>query len=87
VARTELGARFDKHIALDNGAILTLRGRAAWAYDTWSNYSMTAAFERLPGSTFTVFGATPARDSLSPRPARRSVTRMGSRSPACSTPN
>jgi uncharacterized protein with beta-barrel porin domain len=64
VARTELGAWFDNHLALDNGAILTLRSRAAWAHDTWSNYSMTAAFEQLPGSTFTVFGATPARDSL-----------------------
>jgi outer membrane autotransporter protein len=64
VERTELGAWFDDHILLDNGAILTLRDRAAWAYDSWSNYSMTAAFEQLPGSSFTVFGATPARDSL-----------------------
>jgi uncharacterized protein with beta-barrel porin domain len=64
VTRTELGAWFDDNIVLDNGAILTLRDRVAWAYDNWSNYSMTAAFEQLPGSSFTVIGATPARDSL-----------------------
>jgi uncharacterized protein with beta-barrel porin domain len=64
VIRTELGAWFDDNIMLDNGAILTLRDRAAWAYDNWSNYSMTAAFEQLPGSTFTVIGAKPTRDSL-----------------------
>jgi outer membrane autotransporter protein len=62
--RTELGAWFDDSIALDNGAILTLRSRAAWAYDYWSNYSTTAAFEQLPGSSFTVIGAAPTRDSL-----------------------
>jgi uncharacterized protein with beta-barrel porin domain len=64
VTRTELGAWFDNNIVLDNGALLTLRDRVAWAYDNWSNYSMTAAFEQLPGSSFTVIGATPTRDSL-----------------------
>jgi outer membrane autotransporter protein len=63
--RTELGTWFDDRIALDNGAILTLRSRAAWAYDHWSNYGvMTAAFQQLPGSSFTETGAAPARDSL-----------------------
>jgi len=64
VTRTELGAWLDDNIVLDNGAILTLRDRVAWAYDNWSNYSMTAAFEQLPGSSFTVIGVTPTRDSL-----------------------
>jgi uncharacterized protein with beta-barrel porin domain len=64
VTRTELGAWLDDNIVLDNGAILTLRDRLAWAYDNWSNYSMTAAFEQLPGSSFTVIGATPTRNSL-----------------------
>jgi len=64
VTRTELGAWLDDNIVLDNGAILTLRDRAAWAYDNWSNYSMTATFEQLPGSSFTVIGATPTRNSL-----------------------
>jgi outer membrane autotransporter protein len=64
VTRTELGAWVDDNIALDNGAILTLRSRAAWAYDNWSGESITAAFQALPGSSFTVFGAVPAHNSL-----------------------
>ena len=52
--RTELGAWFDGTIALDNGATLTLRTRAAWAHDYWSASNMTAVFESLPGSSFTV---------------------------------
>ena len=62
--RTELGAWFDDNIALGNGAILSLLTRAAWAYDFWSKYSITAAFQQLPGSTFTVLGAAPTRNSL-----------------------
>jgi outer membrane autotransporter protein len=62
--RAELGAWFDDNIALDNGANLALRSRAAWMYDNWSNYGMTAAFQSLPGSSFTVIGAAPMRDSL-----------------------
>jgi outer membrane autotransporter protein len=62
--RTELGAWFDRMIALDNGAILTLRSRDAWAHDHWSDPSITAMFQSLPGFSFTEFGAAPARDSL-----------------------
>jgi uncharacterized protein with beta-barrel porin domain len=62
--RTELGTWFDRSVALDNGAILALRTRAAWAHDFWSDPSMTATFQSLPGSSFTVFGAAPASDSL-----------------------
>lgn len=62
--RTELGAWFEPTIALENGAILTLRTRAAWAYDHWSDTNVNAAFQSLPGSSFTVIGATPTRDSL-----------------------
>jgi uncharacterized protein with beta-barrel porin domain len=61
--RTELGAWFDRTIALDNGAVLALRSRNAWAHDHWSDPSITATFQSLPGSSFTVFGAAPARDS------------------------
>ena len=64
VTRTELGAWVDRSIALNEGAVLALRTRAAWAHDNWSDTSMTAAFQSLPGSSFTVIGATPARDSL-----------------------
>lgn len=62
--RTELGVWFDRPIALNDGAILALRTRAAWAHDDWSDPRMTAAFQSLPGSSFTVIGATPAHDSL-----------------------
>ena len=62
--RTELGAWFDRPVALNDGAILTLRTRAAWAHDNWSDTNMTAAFQSLAGSSFTVVGATPVHDSL-----------------------
>jgi uncharacterized protein with beta-barrel porin domain len=64
MTQTELGAWFDETFALGNGASLALWTRAAWAYDRWSGTSMTAAFESLPGSTFTVIGALPGPDSL-----------------------
>jgi uncharacterized protein with beta-barrel porin domain len=62
--RTEVGAWFDRPVALNDGAILTLRTRAAWAHDNWSDTNMTAAFQSLAGSSFTVVGATPVHDSL-----------------------
>jgi outer membrane autotransporter protein len=62
--RTELGVWFDRMIALDNGTILTLRSREAWAHDHWSDPRVTAMFQSLPGSSFTEFGAAPARDLL-----------------------
>jgi len=62
--RSELGARLDKQVALDNGAVLALRGRAAWAHDWVTDPSLTAAFLALPGGGgFVVNGATPAHDS------------------------
>ena len=62
--RTELGAWFDRTIALDNGAILALRTRTAWAHDYWSGVAITAGFQTLPGTNFTVNGALPAANSL-----------------------
>jgi Ice-binding-like/Autotransporter beta-domain len=62
--QTELGAWFDETIALDNGAGLALWTRAAWAHDRWSGMDMTAEFESLPGSAFTVIGALPGPDSV-----------------------
>lgn len=49
--RGELGARFDKAMPL-NDAVLTLRGRAAWAHDWNTDRSATATFQSLPGATF-----------------------------------
>lgn len=60
--RTELGLRTDKSFAVSN-AILTLRGRAAWAHDFNTDRSATATFQTLPGSTFLVSGAAQAHES------------------------
>jgi autotransporter-associated beta strand protein len=62
--RTELGAWFDNTIALDRGNVLALRSRAAWARDHSSNTAMGAAFQTLPGSSFTVNGAQGPANSL-----------------------
>jgi outer membrane autotransporter protein len=64
MTRTELGAWLDGAVALDNGTILALRTRAAWAHDHWSGVAVNAAFQELPGSGFTVVGAIPAQNSL-----------------------
>ena len=61
--QTELGAWFDETIALDNGARLALWTRAAWAHDRWAGTDMTAGFQSIPGSAFTVIGALPGSDS------------------------
>jgi uncharacterized protein with beta-barrel porin domain len=61
IVRTELGARFDKSYALET-AMLTLRGRAAWAHDEGNNRNISAVFGSLPGSNFTINGAVPSKD-------------------------
>ena len=61
-ARGELGVRLDKTVMLDD-AVLKFIGRAAWAHSSDSDRSMTAGFQALPGTSFTVFGASPDRDS------------------------
>jgi autotransporter-associated beta strand protein len=61
-SRSELGLRTDKSYALTN-AILTLRGRLAWAHDFDTDRSAAATFQSLPGSSFVVNGAAPAHDS------------------------
>jgi autotransporter-associated beta strand protein len=60
--RGEFGLRSDKSFAV-NGAILTLRGRAAWAHDFNPDRSLAATFLTLPGASFVVNGVAPARDS------------------------
>ncbi len=61
-SRTELGLRSDKSFALD-GAMLTLRGRAAWAHDFNPDRAVTATFQTLPGASFITNGAALASDS------------------------
>jgi outer membrane autotransporter protein len=60
--RTELGARFDAPTLVD-GRPLVLYGRVAWAHDFGSNPALSAGFQTLPGTNFTVFGAPILHDS------------------------
>jgi autotransporter-associated beta strand protein len=61
--RSELGARFDRVLALYTNAVLALRGRVAWAHDWVSDATLTPLFQALPGASFIVNGATPAKNS------------------------
>ena len=60
--RSELGLRTDKSFAMQT-AILTLRGRFAWAHDFNTDRNVAATFQTLPGASFVVNGAAPARDA------------------------
>ena len=44
-------------------AILTLRGRAAWAHDFNTDRNIAATFQTLPGASFVVNGAAQAPDA------------------------
>jgi uncharacterized protein with beta-barrel porin domain len=56
IARTELGAKFDRAMLVPGG-VFTLTNRTAWAHDSNADSSATATFQALPGATFTVNGA------------------------------
>jgi autotransporter-associated beta strand protein len=61
--RSELGGRFDRLLLLNPEAALTLRARVAWAHDWVSDPTLAALFQTLPGASFIVNGATPAKNS------------------------
>jgi T5SS/PEP-CTERM-associated repeat protein/autotransporter-associated beta strand protein len=61
--RSELGARFDRVLAVYSNAVLALRGRVAWAHDWVSDPTLTPLFQALPGASFIVNGATLAQNS------------------------
>jgi autotransporter-associated beta strand protein len=61
-SRGELGIRTDKSFAMQN-AILTLRGRAAWAHNFNTDRGITPVFQTLPGAAFVVNGAAQAGDT------------------------
>jgi autotransporter-associated beta strand protein len=61
--RSELGARFDRVLAVYSDAVLALRGRVAWAHDWVSDPTLTPLFQALPGASFIVNGATLAQNS------------------------
>jgi uncharacterized protein with beta-barrel porin domain len=44
-------------------AILTLRGRLAWAHDFYTDRSITPVFQTLPGTSFVVYGASQPENS------------------------
>ncbi|WP_439923887.1 autotransporter outer membrane beta-barrel domain-containing protein [Nitrobacter sp. JJSN] len=60
--RSELGVRTDKSYAVQD-AILTLRGRLAWAHDFNPDRTVAATFQTLPGASFVVNGAAMASDA------------------------
>jgi uncharacterized protein with beta-barrel porin domain len=60
--RSELGLRSDKSFAVGD-AILTVRGRAAWAHDFNADRVASATFQTLPGASFVVNGAAQAHDA------------------------
>jgi uncharacterized protein with beta-barrel porin domain len=59
---TDARSELDKSFALDN-AVLTLRGRLAWAHDFDPDRSIAATFQALSGASFVVNGAAQAADS------------------------
>jgi uncharacterized protein with beta-barrel porin domain len=44
-------------------AVLTLRGRAAWAHDFNPDRNIAATFQTLPGASFVVNGAAQSPDA------------------------
>src|SRR5215831_13733051 len=61
--RSELGARFDRVLAVYTNAVLALRARVAWAHDWVSDPTLLPMFQALPGASFIVDGATLAKNS------------------------
>jgi uncharacterized protein with beta-barrel porin domain len=50
-------------VLLNPDAALTMRARVAWAHDWISDPTLAALFQTLPGASFVVNGATPAKNS------------------------
>jgi outer membrane autotransporter protein len=61
-SRSELGLRADTSFAAQD-AVVTLRGRAAWAHNFNTDRSISAIFQTLPASGFVVNGAAQAHDA------------------------
>ena len=61
-SRSELGLRSDKSFAVQD-AMLTLRGRTAWAHNFNTDRSISPTFQTLPGASFVVNGAAQAREA------------------------
>ena len=63
VTRLELGSWFNKLFALKGGDALAIRTRVAWANDHTNGGNVSALFQTLPGSNFSVNGAQVAPNS------------------------
>jgi autotransporter-associated beta strand protein len=61
--RSELGARYDRLVAVWDRAVLSLNARAAWAHDWVTTPTLMPVFQALPGTSFLVNGATPVPNS------------------------
>jgi outer membrane autotransporter protein len=61
--RSELGARFDRQMLVDPATVLALRAKLGWAHDWVSDPTLAPIFQALPGASFIVNGATPAKNS------------------------
>lgn len=61
--RGETGARFERATTLDPTTLLVLRAKLGYGHDWVSDPSLAAVFQALPGASFVVSGAAPARDS------------------------
>lgn len=61
-SRVELGLRADKSFVVEDG-VVTLGSRLAWAHNFTPTPSATASFQALPGSSFTVDGASIGHDA------------------------
>lgn len=57
--RTEVGTTFDRRFGEMWGGTLYWYTRVAWVHEFWRENSVVAAFQSLPGSTFSVQGAAP----------------------------
>ena len=62
--RAELGVWFDQTVARSAASTVVWRMRTAWAHDFGNDRPVSATFQTLPGSAFTVNGAKPASDGL-----------------------
>lgn len=61
-SRSELGLRTDSSFLFPD-SVLTVRGRAAWTHEFDTDRVAAAVFQALPGASFLVSGAIPARDA------------------------
>jgi uncharacterized protein with beta-barrel porin domain len=59
---SELGLRTDSSFAWHD-SLFTVRARAAWTHEFNTDRFATAVFQALPGASFVVNGAIPARDA------------------------